>query len=572
MASDALSPRTLFLSAPQALGAFENLSLSSLRDHPRAPGALVTVRRASPLLASLRASLAESAEDEGLLAFAERIARRREGSRALSMRHLQPLADGYERAERAYVRAMAGLATEPVFEAHHGPVQHGKTTLIQAFVLWILKRHPRAWIAYPAYNADTSIAKMYEVRQLAPGEGIRIDPGFDTGAEWRTIQGGGVMCGGIVGGPWTSRGFDFIVPDDPYKTAQDAYSSAWRMAVDNAFWTAIWTRRRPWTSIINNAARWHPNDLSGMLIKRRWPYVCLPALDTRDCLACAKLPGPHTCRALWPARWSREELLAIRDGRPATATTPAIDPVPATVWASLYQGQPTPDGGAIFDPDAWPRYDVLPSGPYTEAMGLDLAYGARDRHDHSAHAVGRRYESDRRRIYLVEADDRAETVELYGCRAAEVQIRRAGGPALVLPRSAATLEAEWRPQIQRPDVAGARRIACRWYTSTTEAGTAALLAGYGARVEAVRAAVDKLARVQAGGYQSAASEGRLVVPSRPSPGVLSFLRAHRDFTGSEGDFDDPVDAGCAMHDLLAVPVSTLGGGPRLVSLAGGREC
>jgi hypothetical protein len=74
--------------------------------------------------------------------------------------------------------------------------------------------------------------------------------------------------------------------------------------------------------------------------------------------------------------------------------------------------------------------------------------------------------------------------------------------------------------------------------------------------------VDKLARCQAGGYQSAAAEGRILVPARASGGVLSMLRAHDEFTGAEGDFDDPVDAGCAMHDLLAVPVATLGGGVR----------
>jgi hypothetical protein len=193
-------------------------------------------------------------------------------------------------------------------------------------------------------------------------------------------------------------------------------------------------------------------------------------------------------------------------------------------------------------------------------MGLDLAYGARDRHDHSALVVGRRYAADKRRIYLVEADDRAEGVELYGCRVAEVQIRRAGGPRLAVPESAADIERVWRPQLSRDDVKHARRLPCRWYTSTTEAGTAALLRGYGAQVEAIRAPVDKLARAQAGGYQSACSEGRVLVPERLSHGFLRSLRAHEDFTGAEGDFDDPVDAACAMHDVLAVPVASLGGG------------
>lgn len=495
------------------------------------------------------------ADDGGLVRFAERVARRTEGARALPMHHLATLAQAYERAEQAtFTRGGA------VFEVHHAAVQHGKTSLIKAAILRMLKRNPRAWIAYATYNESTAVAKMYEVRQLCEGEGIRIDPNFDTATEFRTVEGGGVMCGGIVGGPWTSRGFDLIVVDDPYKTAQDAYSPAYRTAAENAFWTAIWTRRRPWTSIIVNAARWHPNDLSGVLVKRGWPYRRLPAINDNG-------------EPLWPERWPLAELLAIRDGRPANDNGPAIDPVPASVWASLYQGLPQPSGNKVFDPATWPRYDVLPSGPYTDAMGADFAYGAEDRHDHSALVVARRYEADRRSIYLIEADDRPEKIDLYACRVAEVQVRRAGGPQLALPRSADRIDSDWRPQLARPDVVSARRLPCRWYTSTTEAGVATLASGYGARVVAVRASVNKLARVQAGGYESAAAEGRILVPARASAGMLSLLRAHDEFTGSEGDFDDPVDAACAAHDLLSVPVASLGGdGPRAIGLLAGREC
>lgn len=502
-------------------------------------------RSRSPLLSHLASRLHAadlSADDGGLVQYAGRLARRREGPRALSAEHLAPLASGYERALTAIQTADPDRVA-PVLECHHAPVQHGKTTQIQAAVLRTLRHHPRAWIAYAAYNESTAVAKMYEVRQLCPGEGVRIDPSFDTGVEFRTREGGGVMAGGLVGGPWTSRGFDLIVIDDPYKTAQDAYSAAWRASVENAFWTALWTRRRPWTSILVNAARWHPHDLTGALVEKGWRYRRLPALDHED-------------RPLWPSRWPLSELLAIRDGRPARDGVEAIDPVPAKVWSSLYQGLPVPEGQAVFSPELWPTYDELPPGPYQEALGTDLAYGARARHDHSAHVAGRRYHADKRRIYIAEADDMAEAVELYACRLAEVQIRRAGGPRLVVPRRADDIERDWRPQLQAHP--SARRIPCRWYTSTTEAGTAQLLRGYGAHVEAVRAAVDKLARVQAGGLASAAAEGRLLVPSRPSPGIVRMMKAAKDFTGVEGDFDDPVDALCAMHDVLAVPWVRLG--------------
>lgn len=521
---------------------------------------------ASMIVAGLRAQDVQ-AEDGGLIAYAERVARRVEGARALPMGHLAPIASAYERAERA-ILARDPEKCQPVFECHHAPVQHGKTTLIQRAILRILRRNPRAWIAYCAYNESTAVAKMYEVRQLCDGEGIQIDPNFDTAVEFRTRQGGGVVCGGIVGGPWTSRGFDLIIIDDPYKTAQDAYSLAWRTSVENAFWTALWTRRRPWTSIIVNAARWHPADLIGVLRKRGWRYVCLPAINDNGCQACAetrqrgeRIPVErHTCEALWPDRWSLAELLAIRDGRPANDNAEAIDAVPAQVWASLYQGNPKGEGNKVFDPAQLIVYSTLPTAPYVEALGLDMAYGKKARNDRSSFTVFRRYFAEPRALYLVETWTGREAVELFACRVAEAQLRRGGLVSrLPLPRTAAEIEA-WRAGLSREEVKRARRIQARWYTSTTESGVADLMPGYGARVEAARATVDKLARAQGGGYTAAWAEGRIRVPDREDEHQRAWRVAHEDFTGADGDADDPVDGAVAAHDLLYVPPASLGSG------------
>ena len=484
----------------------------------------------SPLAADLASRLhrRDIAEDDGgLIAYAERLSKRTETS-PVPMRHLAPVAALLE-------RAAAGECVRAVIAA---PVRHGKTTLVKASILYLLRRNPRLRINFASYASDLAEAKMYEVRQLAPSQGIRMAPDFDTDAEWRTIEGGAVKAGGLIGGPWNGQGANIGFVDDPYKNAEQADSFAFREKTSTAFWSAFMTRLEPGASCFVIAARWGAHDLSGTLEGKGWESVNLPALS---------LDGSET--PLWPERWSRDELVRVRASQPGR------------LWAALYQGSPLPEGGRIFDPSHLAMYDALPSGPYIDALGLDLAYGARRQHDRSALVVFRRYTARPRELYLVECHSGHAPIELYSARVAEVQLRRAGlVQKLTPPREADRVVSEWLPQIAAVGPY-APRIAARWYTSTTEAGTASLMAGYGAHVDAVRAAVDKLARAQAGGYAAAWSEGRIAIPrARLIEGghLERFVRAHQDFTGQDGCEDDEVDAAVAAHDLLALPALGLG--------------
>jgi hypothetical protein len=503
----------------------------------------MTTTRRSLLALDLAARLQaqDVAEDDGgLIKYAERLARRREKERALTMRHLAKVA-------RLYERALAGECVRAVACA---PQRHGKTTLDQAAILRHLRHRPTDKINFGAYASDLAEAKMFEVRTLAPGEGIRLDPNFQTDAEWRTAQGGGVKSGGLIGGPWVGQGANLAIICDPYKNAEQASSRAFRLKTREQFDSAFMSRLEPGASVIVNASRWHPDDLSGQLIREGWESVCLQAISDDG------LP-------LWPERWSLEELLQIKASNPW--------------WNALYQGKPRPEEGHIFDPAHLLTYDRLPVGayPYREAMGVDLAYGARARHDRSALVAFRHYQHLPRQLFLVDAWAGHEAVELFACRVAASQVERGGGARLVLPRSADEIERTWRPQLLT--VKGARRVACRWYTSTTEAGTAAMMSGYGASVTAIRAAVDKLARAQAGGYTAAWSEGRVLVPARGGEHVDAWRVAHEDFTGADGDADDPIDASVAAHDEMGLPApASLGGGGVRVGgswgYGGAREC
>lgn len=474
-------------------------------------------------------------DDGGLVAYAQRVARRRDPNKAAPMHHLAPIAHEFEEAERA----MRGERA-PVFAVMHGAVQHGKSSLAQAAVLRILRRNPRARIGYVSFNDDRAQGKMWTVRELAHGEGIQIHPTFNTKREWRSTAGGIVVAGGILTGSWTGEGFDVLILDDLYAGPNEADSAAHRAKIEAAFFDVIWTRRAKHTSILVLMARWNPNDLSGVLIRKGWRYICLAAINDRG-------------EALWPDVMPLRELLAIRDGRPATDSEPAMAPIPRRTWASLYQGRPRADGSRVFDPAHLRTWRELPAGPFYETIGIDVAYGARARNDRSAIVGWRRYAAQPRDLYLVEPWIGHEPVELFACRVAQVQIHRAGGPRVVLPETAQDIDRVWRPA--HAPHARARRVLTWWYASGTEGGAVGVFRSYGAQVHTVTAGIDKLARAQGGyvdpsigGYTSTWSEGRIWWPAEEGEHATAIRIQHEDFTGAPSDDDDGVDAAVAGHD------------------------
>lgn len=500
--------------------------------------------RASMSTATDEATLAAQAaareleEDGGLVAYAQRIARRRDPSKAAPMHHLARIAERCEAAEHA----MRGERT-PVFAVMHAAVQHGKTSLLQAFVLRTLRRNPRAKIGYVSFNSARAEGKMWTCRELAHGEGVHIHPSFNTKKEWRTVEGGLVVAGGIGDGSWTGEGFDVIVCDDLYSGPEESESAAHRAKVERSFFDVIWTRRAKHTSILVNMARWNPNDLSGVLIRMGWQYVCLPAIGDDG-------------QALWPEVMPLAELLAIRDGRPARGEEPPMGAVPRRTWNSLYQGRPVPDGEHVFEPSHLKQYDELPDGPFFEALGIDVAYGAKARNDRSAIVGWRMYVAQPRELYLVEPWLGHEQLELFACRVAQVQIHRAGGPLLGLPGDARELGA-WQEQVK--PYQRAQRTLAWWYASGTEAGGAGVLDVYGAVVHTVKVGIDKLARAQGGyidprigGYTSAWNEGRIWWPRREGEHAQAIRIQHEDFTGATSDDDDGVDAAVGGHDAMQV--------------------
>lgn len=146
-----------------------------------------------------------------------------------------------------------------------------------------------------------------------PRLSTRLSEDSQAANRWNTPEGGGLKSVG-VGGGITGFGGDLVVVDDPHKDWKEAHSPTLRRRVQEWFESTLMNRLEPGASVVIVMQRWHPDDLTGYLLRKArepWNVIRLPAL------ACAndpmgRKPGEPVC----PERFGREAMEAIRDSRP----------------------------------------------------------------------------------------------------------------------------------------------------------------------------------------------------------------------------------------------------------------
>ena len=426
-------------------------------------------------LAGRAAPAAGPALELGLLDFVPRLTPRWERPD-----HLAPVAELFERAERG----------EEVFAVVSAPPRHGKTELLLHAVPWLLARHPEWAVGYSTYAADLARSKSRLARDYALRAGVELRPDSTALHEWRTPAGGGLLAAG-VGGPLTGHGLNLGVIDDPHKNRVEAESKTIRDHVHEWLTSTFLTRLEPGASAILFMARWHEDDLAGRLSRdsdHKWEVVNLPAVDDAG-------------RPLWGSRWSLERLERRR------RLVGAYD------WASLYQGQPRPRGGAVFEGVYF--YDAPPREAYRLAIGVDLAYTKKTSADFSVYVVVARCGELFYMLDVVRVQARAPAF------AGRLAVVRGVYP--------------WAP--------------CRWYCTGAELGVADLVndAHKKIRLEALATTGDKFVRAQ----PTAAlwNAGRVLLP-REAPWLEDFVSELVGFTGLDDDHDDQVDALAAAVDAL----------------------
>jgi predicted phage terminase large subunit-like protein len=143
-----------------------------------------------------------------------------------------------------------------------------------------------------------------------------------------------------------------LVIDDPFADAEQADSAYYRERVWD-WWRSVGAPRlAPGAPAILIATRWHESDLNGRLLAaedgHRWRVINIPALADHDP---AKGQSDPLGRA--PGQW----LESARRRTVAEWEEIRIQ-VGSRVFASLYQGRPSPDQGNVWLRQWWRRYPV----------------------------------------------------------------------------------------------------------------------------------------------------------------------------------------------------------------------
>lgn len=406
------------------------------------------------------------------------------------------------------------------------PPRHAKSETIMYGIVWALWINPRLRFSYSTYGASLSRKMSRRGRNLALKLGIKFASSkLD---EWVTEEGGGCIFSG-VGGSLTGSGVDIAIVDDSVKDRIAAESALKRERVWDWFNDVLSTRIEGYDpeggatgngSIFVFQTRWHTDDLIGRLQKEGgWKHLHYPAVNDNE------------TESLWPERWSLAVMLERKHR------------VGAYTWASLYQGRPRPRGESVFDGVS--TFKDMPA-VYRRAFGLDLAYAAKTSKDWSV-AVEMRSAVMGTRIVT---DERGHTREVPDVHYFVTNVIRR------------QVKAEVFRDLCAPWALMAPGSPWRWYTSTTEAGSAGLMAPK-VRVKAVLATGDKLIRSQA--YANAWRDGRVHVPES-APWLDAFVTEHASFTGVNDANDDQVDAATAAFDECAANVgqaqSVVGTGTR----------
>ena len=387
------------------------------------------------------------------------------------------------------------------------PPQHSKSELIKHALLWLAHHSPGRRHGYVTYSKERAEKVSAEFQRLAESNGFEptgrlSDVRLVGGTEIRFTSIGGSFTGFTVDG--------LLIIDDPIKDRAEAESPTIRQKTVEWFTDVARSRRHPKTSIIVNATRWHPEDLSGNRISAGYPYTNLKAIAEGVTDETGSVVGDPLGRKPGEALWSEVKPASFFEEEQQDDYT----------WQSLYQGEPRGRGNWVF---RWPDvsdeslfYDSVPaSAEMRICIGADFAYTAKTHADYSAAVV----------------------------------LAQVGGTYYVT--NVIRMQVEPRIFRDRVSLIHAEHPSARvcTYVAATEKGGVEFVRDAGIPVLGISAAEVGGKFTRALGAAAAWNTGRIKLP-KSAPWLDAFLQEVCGFTGIEDRHDDQVDALAGAFDGL----------------------
>lgn len=228
----------------------------------------------------------------------------------------------------------------------------GKSTLLSMWIAWCISQNPDSRFLYISYSKSLAAKHTEMIKRIIQlphfeylfGVKIRHDSKareyFQTtfGGAVAAFGSGGAITGQDAGLPGLSRFSGSVIIDDPHKP-DEVHSATIRASVIDNYRETIQQRARGVNvPVIFIGQRLHEDDLASYLINGKdgydWDKIILKSVDEAG-------------NALYPEVNSIESLRIKQDRDPY-------------VFASQYQQDPIPAGGALFKPD-W--FVQLPEEP-----------------------------------------------------------------------------------------------------------------------------------------------------------------------------------------------------------------
>jgi len=269
------------------------------------------------------------------------------------------------------------------------PPRHGKSQLVsRLFPAYWVSRHPELFCAIASYSGELAYAHSREARHYFRLTGHSLSKDSAAVGNWLTPQRGGCIAAGVRG-PFTGKGYNLGIIDDPYKGPEDAKSALQRERLIDWLKSVWFTRAEPGLTAEGGLlpaaqvvvqTRWDHHDMTAWLLEQEaeenpehWTVLNLPAIAEPEAIS---MQIPHTCKKIPDWRQPGEPLCPERV--PLAVLQRIRTRLGSYWWNALYQQRPSPAEGLLFRKD-WiqPPLPIAPGQPRRYAplvLSCDLSF------------------------------------------------------------------------------------------------------------------------------------------------------------------------------------------------------